>query len=98
MAQIWITNSEPLPGHTDAFQPANLPPGTDWIGNVYEKQGNVRKFLIKTFDSTDLTGTPGVVGPITQAQLQAGLDADNASNLRGFIVDDVPDWALEGES
>lgn len=74
----------------------NIPAGTPFVGNLYEKQGNVSKYLIKT--PVDLTGLPGVFGPIDRHDLiQAVLDFDNARTFRGWIVDDVPDWAIDGE-
>lgn len=74
----------------------NIPAETQFVGHIYQKTGNVYKYLIKT--PSDLTGQPGVFGPLTQSQVQAALDADDAQNLHGFIVDEVPDWAFNGDS
>ena len=48
-------------------------------------------------DAVDLTGEPGVVGPITPEQIAAALEADgDDGTFRGFHVDDVPSWAIDG--
>jgi hypothetical protein len=72
----------------------NIPANTPYVGHIYTKTGNVEKYLIKT--PVDLTGQPGVFGPITRDQLQAALDADGIQDYRGFQVDEVPEWALSG--
>lgn len=45
----------------------------------------------------DLTGLPGVFGPIDPADIQAALESDKGVT-RGWTVDDVPDWAVGGVS
>ena len=87
---IFVTNTRP--GLRGGYEP-DIPAGTPWVGNLYEKGGNVRKYLLKT--SVDLTGEPGVFGPITQEQIQAAIDADGGTT-KGWTVDTVPRWALGG--
>ena len=45
----------------------------------------------------DLTGLPGVFGPIDPATIQAALDADGGTT-KGWNVPDVPEWAISGSS
>lgn len=71
----------------------DVPVGTEWVGNLYEKQGNVRKYLLKT--PTDISGHPGVFGPIDPADVQAAITADGGT-LRGWQVDEVPSWTVGG--
>lgn len=128
-SRIWITNAEQDPG-TGGYSPANLPAGTLSVHQLYEKQGNVRKFLVKTPwtvpiqvvtgtsgtdeegnpipiyewqetphpNAVDLTGLPGVFGPIPPDQIEAALSADNAETFMGWDVSQVPTWALDGVS
>lgn len=97
MAVLWITNTA-----TDAeggTVPASVPAGTLWVGNIYTKNaGAVRKYLIKTLDSVDLSGLPGVVGPITPAELQAALSADGGSPAGWSVSEAQVAWALGGEA
>lgn len=91
---IWICNTETDPD-TGAYRPANLPAGTAWVGNLYEKQGNVRKFVIKTV--ADLTGVPGCFGPLAEEEVQAAVEADSGV-LSGWTYDGVYAWSINGHS
>lgn len=71
----------------------DIPAGVSWVGNLYQKQGNVYKYLLKTPD--DLTGLPGVFGPITQSQIADAIAADGGTT-RGWVVDDAPSWGITG--
>jgi hypothetical protein len=88
--RIYVVNTEP--GPNGGYQPA-VPAGTPWTGNLYEKSGNVRKYLLITSHSLD--GLPGVFGPITYDQIQAAIDADGGT-LKGWTVDSVPIWITNG--
>jgi hypothetical protein len=94
--QLWVLNAETVTedGHTYT-RPANMPAGTPWVGGLYEKQGNVRKYLLKT--PVSLAGVFGAFGPIDPAEVAAYIEADKGT-LRGFRVDEVPSWALGGEA
>lgn len=92
MAAIYIVNTT-----TDerGRTVPNLPAGTSWVGNLYEKTGNVRKYLLKT--DAAIAGLPGVFGPVPPEDVAAAIDADGGTT-RGWVVDDVPYWAIGGQS
>jgi hypothetical protein len=88
---IFVTNVVEVDG---GFAP-DLPAGTTWVGNRYSKNaGAVSKYVIKT--NTDITGEPGVFGPITQDQIQAYLDGELDAVLHGWSVDAFQGNALDG--
>jgi len=89
---IFITNSVVVDGRRKPSIPDDIP----YVCHVYQKTGNVFKFLVKT--PNNLAGLPGVFGPISHAQIEAALTADNAQSLHGWNVTEVPDWALGGRS
>jgi hypothetical protein len=97
--QIYVVNAEKIEetdelGNTIVgYRPVVTGP-TGCVGNLYEKTGNVRKYVLKTND--DLTGLPGVFGPIGADQVQAALDGDNIQG-KSWDVGDVSGWSLEGE-
>lgn len=68
-------------------------PGSGWVGNLYQKGGNVFKYLMLTHE--DISGQAGIVGPITPEQIQTAIGADGGT-IMGWAVTDVPDWAING--
>ena len=74
--------------------PVDLPAGTSWVGNLYSKNnGNVHKYVLIT--ETDISGLPGVFGPIDFATLEAAIEADSGA-VAGWTVPDVARWSIGG--
>lgn len=93
MLFIFVTNTRT--NAQGGFEP-DIPVGTSWVGNRYTKNaGTVSKYVIKT--DTDLTGEPGVFGPITQDQIQAYLDGEIDAVLHGWHADVFAGNTLGGE-
>ena len=86
---LYVVNSEV--DADGARVPVVSPPS--WVGNLYQKGGNVFKYLMLT--PSDITGQPGVFGPITVEQVQAAIDADGGT-IKGWTVAEVPTWAIDG--
>jgi len=76
----------------DTIRP-NLPSHISWVGNLYEKTGNVQKYLLMT--GTTIVGLPGVFGPLLQSEVDAALEADQAT-FRGFKIGDLTSWGVLG--
>lgn len=87
---LYIVNSTTdTDGKRIPVEPATGP----WVGNIYQKTGNVFKYLLLT--PQDITGLPGVFGPVTQEQVADAIEADGGT-LRGWNVDEVPSWSVSG--